>query len=223
MEDGFELEIKNRKNLVVLFGGVNMRIGLPVFEFRGIMSRYDFDKVFIRDLNQAWYHKGVDSQINSLSALIEQLEGLIKEGNYDKVIFIGNSMGGYAAIMLGYLMKINHVIAFSPQTFIAPLKRVLHLDFRWPILLGRLHIRSFFNQKYDLLNVLRNHVPTTFIVYYSKQHRLDRLHSVRLKKSKCDMELHAIDSKGHGLVRVMRDIGELKLVLDKYLLINEKP
>ena len=44
---------------------------------------------------------------------------------------MGNSAGGYAAILFGLLLKVDKVVAFSPQTFFGPFKNLINRDFRW--------------------------------------------------------------------------------------------
>ena len=43
---------------------------------------------------------------------------LICESNAKKVVFLGNSAGGYAAILFGVLLQVDSVYAFSPPTLL---------------------------------------------------------------------------------------------------------
>jgi esterase/lipase len=56
------------------------------------------------------------------------LEGIIKINKYDNICFIGNSMGGYAAILFGTLLNIDNIISFAPQTFIDKFNLFLYFD-----------------------------------------------------------------------------------------------
>src|SRR5690554_3011391 len=115
-KDGFLIEKKGYKHLVVIFGGINQGIGIPVFEFFNILNEKSLDKVFVRDFNQMWYLNGVDSHVDTFEKLFLKLKRVIK--GYEKVSFVGNSMGGYAAVLFGVLLNVNECVVFSPQTFI---------------------------------------------------------------------------------------------------------
>ena len=125
---GVLINNNGNSDVIVTFGGINQGIGIPVFEFFNILSDSKFDKIFIRDFNQMWYLKGIDEEISSFNNLLDYLRSLIKD--YDRVIFLGNSMGGYAAILFGILLDVDKVISFSPQTFIGKFNRFIHFDNR---------------------------------------------------------------------------------------------
>ncbi len=67
-------------------------------------------------------HLGVMAHVSDWyrdAGLIERFERLVRDGffdGYDRVVFAGVSMGGYAAIAFGSLVKDAHVIAINPQT-----------------------------------------------------------------------------------------------------------
>lgn len=101
--------INGNKILIVCFGGMVSRFGgIIPFEFLNYLSSVYLnicDLCFFIDEYQCWYHKGIND--------------IIKNGNYEKVLFMGVSAGGYAAILFGSLCNnINNVISFIPQTII---------------------------------------------------------------------------------------------------------
>lgn len=68
--------------------------------------------IFVRDVLKQWYLNGINSTVNSIESLCELLRSL----TYGKrIICIGASAGGYAAILLGCLLNAEKVIAFNPQ------------------------------------------------------------------------------------------------------------
>ncbi|MEQ8925264.1 MAG: alpha/beta hydrolase [Fulvivirga sp.] len=207
--------------LLVSFGGIRQGLGIPVFEFFNSLSTVDCDKLFIRDFNQAWYHQGVDSRYSSIDALKDYLAQLIKENEYARVCFIGNSMGGYAAILLGAMLNVNVVLAFAPQTFINKLKRLLHWDHRWPREMKGLHFDKNKNPElFDLKKVLKSiDFKTEIKVYYSNQYRLDKVHAKQLKNFK-QVELIGMQEGDHEIVRVLRDSGKLLSIISSSLQSN---
>ncbi len=213
-DSGILMSLENKPNLLVSFGGIRQGIGIPTFEFFNSLSDINCDKVFIRDFNQAWYQLGVDDEINSWNELKNILEKLIEDNKYKNVLFLGNSMGGYAAMMFGTMLQVNQVVAFAPQTFINKSKRLLHLDFRWEKQIRSVHQSA--KKSGFILNLkshLKNLKSSTLIdIYFSDIHRLDRIHANQLSKSK-NVTLHPLKEGGHAVVKGLRDSGALKKII----------
>ena len=76
------------------------------------MIRNGFAQLHLQSLNNDWY-------INSETQALERtLHGIC--GNYDRVVAMGFSMGGYAALRLSEALRLDHVLAISPQFTIEP-------------------------------------------------------------------------------------------------------
>ncbi len=212
--NGCLADFNGHKNLLVSFGGISQGLGIPVFEFFNSISDIQCDKIYFRDYNQAWYQKGVDSEFNHLDDIIKYLKIKITNNNYDKVCFLGNSMGGYAAILFGSILNIDTVISFAPQTFINRFNRRLYSDKRWSLQINEIY--TFKNKRkeyFDLKKHLKNNLDRTQInIYYSPKHKLDKKHAERLKKEK-NVILHPIEEGGHFIVKHMRNNGELKSLI----------
>jgi hypothetical protein len=117
-----ELKIINgNKNIIICFGGMALSFGgiLP-FEFLNYLSavyKNSCDLVFFIDNHQIWYHKGLKDITTNIDETVVYINNIIKD--YSKVIFMGISAGGYAAILFGSLCNnINNVISFIPQTIL---------------------------------------------------------------------------------------------------------
>ena len=72
----------------------------------------EYKHIFLRDIYKQWYLKGINSQINSPRKLIEWLRS---ETDGFKIITIGSSAGGYAAILYGSMLNAQKAIVFNPQ------------------------------------------------------------------------------------------------------------
>ena len=117
--------------LLVAFGGISMGIGIPVFEFRRVTSSLPTKLAFVRDPSQAWYHgdlPGIGGGIEKVTATIKRLK---QETGVRRLVCIGNSMGGYASLVIGSLAEADKVIAFAPQTFLSFWLQIIHFDHRW--------------------------------------------------------------------------------------------
>jgi hypothetical protein len=115
--------IHGNKRLIVCFGGKALLFGgiLP-FEFLNYLSSVYVDTcdlIFYIDKDQCWYHNGIKHISNNIDDTVLYLNNIVKNGNYEKVIFMGTSAGGYAAILFGSLCNnIDYVISFIPQTIL---------------------------------------------------------------------------------------------------------
>ncbi|SHI59179.1 Glycosyl transferase family 2 [Shimia gijangensis] len=75
---------------------------------------------FARDINVS--HLGIMANVGDWYRdpdLIDRMQTLVDDGffdGYDRVIFAGVSMGGFAAITFGSLVKSAHVVAINPQS-----------------------------------------------------------------------------------------------------------
>jgi hypothetical protein len=108
---------ESKTNLFVTFGGLAMSMdGIPPFEFCNILNKIlpQYDKYFYIDKKQTWYHKGMEGISKNIPETVEYLREKIS--GYDKVYFIGNSSGGYAALLFGSLLGVDKILAFQPQT-----------------------------------------------------------------------------------------------------------
>jgi hypothetical protein len=118
-----ELLIINKKRfLIVCFGGMALQMGgIPPFEFLKYLSHVysnDCDLIFYVDRYQCCYHRGIQGISNNIDETVIYLNQKISQNNYDKVIFMGTSAGGYAAILFGSLCNVNNVISFIPKTIL---------------------------------------------------------------------------------------------------------
>ncbi len=103
--------------LVVALAGVGkVRNATPPPEFLGTASGAGANHVlFVTDASRSWLNgPGVAEHIIAL------IEDYRVEHGIDEVVLLGNSMGGFAALMLAEIMEVDTVIALSPQFSMNP-------------------------------------------------------------------------------------------------------
>ena len=114
-----EISHANADTIIISFGGCKSKLG-GILPFECLRSLQDWfprvDLKFIIDKNFAHYHKGIDGVSTNIDDTINFIRNKIL--GYKKVIFVGISAGGYAAILFGSLLNVNHVVAFVPQTIL---------------------------------------------------------------------------------------------------------
>lgn len=68
--------------------------------------------IFVRDIFRQWYLEGINKDLNSTDKVKDFLES---ETRGTKIITIGVSSGGYAAVLFGILLNAEHILTFSGQ------------------------------------------------------------------------------------------------------------
>jgi hypothetical protein len=206
--------IPGSSKLYFIFGGVAAEMAMPPFEFYASARIIEENKVFLRDFSQAWYQNGLPGVGSDLYAIRDFIQGKIAELKPEEVFFVGNSMGGYAAILFAALVGRGTAIAFAPQTFVSPLKRLRHRDRRWSKQIAGMYLRTAFKAHiWDLkacLKPLQN--ETRIEIFVSEDDPLDYLHALRLRGLE-GVQIHECPVGGHTLVKQLRDEGKLPAIL----------
>lgn len=200
--------------LILVFGGIKGAMGMPTFEFYKSTSILNQHRIFFRDLSQHWYHSGLAGITQDIDQTKDYIHATIDRIKPAETIFVGNSMGGYAAILFSTLLNMGRVVAFSPQTFIGPVKKIKAGDFRWKSATLSTYLHALSRPRYfdlsELLEKSRQENPVD--LYVSSFDRLDMLHADNLAKFS-NVRLHKHALGGHNLVRHLRDNGLLREIL----------
>lgn len=114
------------RRLVVVFTGAQEGFGgQPLDEFAGSASDKGDNKVlFVTDRLASWY-----AAPGLWQRIVHLIKGLCRDEGVEEVVTLGNSMGGYGAILLPRDVPVRRAIAFSPQLTVDP---KLSGDTRWP-------------------------------------------------------------------------------------------
>lgn len=232
----FEKNIKNpiaplavdfdtsRNVLLVCFSGLAGKLGLPIFEFNRLTGKMDgVNKIYLRDAQKLWYHRGVQGVGKNIPSVVEFLKKYTLHPATRRIVVLGNSGGAYAALLFGHLLSADEVHAFSPKTIISPLKRLLLHDLpRREPARGLWELFWFGERKYfDLKYVFSNSTGqyNNFHIYYSARNQIDYFHAARMG-TLAGIQLHAYPHDEHNLIKHLRQSGELVKIIEKALQIN---
>jgi hypothetical protein len=105
--------------------------------------------IFLRDIRKQWYLGGVNEYLDTPSKLLEFLKS---ETSGYRVITVGSSAGGYAALLFGSLLKCESVYAFNAQLNLKVIMKNSN-PFVDPILFDRVNDISWVNY-FDLSNFI---------------------------------------------------------------------
>ena len=122
--------------LVISFGFVDWK-QLPNFDFFGRMKKFEtranlpLNRLLVRDIQSQWYHRGVPGLGAHVDEVAESLRGLVRSIRPGPVWTIGQSMGGYAAILFGMLLEAERIVAFGPLSHLDPDEATCYGDRRF--------------------------------------------------------------------------------------------
>ncbi|WP_244178010.1 hypothetical protein [Gluconobacter albidus] len=102
---------KKSRSIIIWFGG----LGEP-FLSEKLSDFTGMDCLSLLDINSNWYENGISDKFNSRKKMIKYFNSLKDYKNYEKMIFCGQSSGGYNALYFFYYAKGDLSIVFAPQT-----------------------------------------------------------------------------------------------------------
>ncbi|MEM5776683.1 MAG: alpha/beta hydrolase [Anaerolineaceae bacterium] len=206
--------IPGSKNLFILFGGIDERMGMPRFEFYQSSSILNENRLFFRDPYQCWYQNGLPGIGKNVYQVSAFIRGRIHALKPDRVVFVGYSMGGYAAIMFAVLTGVGEAIVFSPRTSLHPLQILQSRDPRHKKQVLKTYLYSLFKPKvWDLKRLIRrSSYQPAISLYVAKNHSLDYFYAKRLDGLP-NVNMIALENERHDVVKFFRDEGRLAEIL----------
>lgn len=185
------------------------------FQFKATLANLDVNIIYLRDLKHNWYVNGVVGVGDDVEGVAGFLRARLKELGTSKVITMGASAGGFAAILYGSLLGVHRIIAFSPQTFMDRFHRTIYYDYRWKDRFQQIYAGNRSNRPFlDLKRIVRNYKGKVAL-FYDKKHRLDNIHARRIKGR--NIECFPSAGGGHNLVKELRSVGKLEEYLEEVI------
>lgn len=205
-------DFNQSSHLIIAFSGYAQD-----FEWFGNIRKYEteykFSKFWLRDLAKAYWHgklPGIECGVIPLSCFIKEK---IKESNAKKVMMIGLSMGGYAAILFGCLCNVDLVLSFSGQTHLPENRRKKYkLYERWKnieIDENNIDLKILFNN-YNYNN------KTEYKLFYGEGYKPDIGYAKRLSGCR-GVELIPVNSNKHNSVSAAKNQGFVDLYIKEFL------
>lgn len=217
-EDNYMFEDNNSNTLLITFAGMGVKGSVPTFIFHNFLKCYSIiDKLFLRDMKCQYYVSGLKNQTSSLQETIDFIKRKISSKKYDKIIALGCSAGGFAAILFGQLLNFTKIIAFAPQTVLNERKETLIGDtynaYSTCISLRkRLPNDEFYHSCLDLKNLQPFNVPVVIHYSASGNKGVDKKHALYLDDEKCETFEHP--GSDHMIALTLRNHGKLKKIID---------
>jgi pimeloyl-ACP methyl ester carboxylesterase len=207
------------QTLLIAFGGLRGRMGVLPFEFFRATGRLHVKRLFVRDLRQAWYHRGMPEHGTTLMDVARALEAVLARQRVERLVVAGNSAGGYAALVFGTLLGADTALCFAPQTTLDLDDLAAIGDDRWDEYLRPLAAGRALDPNWvDLARALppARRADTRYRVFFDDSLAVDRAHAERLSGLE-GARLYRFGGGRHHLVTSLRDSGVLQRLLQDEL------
>ncbi len=205
----YALQIKEPKNrpLLISFGAMAEE---PLFSFRGVTDElYDIQKVFIRDTALLYYQAGLPPITNSILETVTYLKNLITEMSPSRTVFIGQSVGGFAAILYGTYLNVDVVHAISPLTDLSKPEYIFSKHIHAKM------IESYPNDHFQLSRLLEDlSYETSINLHFDESYEFDKMHAEFIEKNKNVIHQKYPFGK-HNLAMELRAKGKLLEIIEQ--------
>jgi pimeloyl-ACP methyl ester carboxylesterase len=169
----------NPSILIAVFSGARGFWGSRRFEFAHTTDSLNYSRILCRDPYGVWYHDGIGGEVQGIRRLVDCMRDHIEKLAPETMLFVGNSVGGYAAMLFGHLLGADAVHAFAPQTCLLPdyVKKHRRLDRQEKV---EAYDRLWASREaewdwFDLNAVLEHHNGrTTYFVHHCEDSESDR-------------------------------------------------
>lgn len=182
---------------VVVFAGMATALGKRTpMEFVGLAAGQGGPVLFISDLRRSWYsYPGLKEKIQ------RAVTGFCAQHGVAELCTIGNSMGGYGAILFaGLLPNVRHVAAFAPQVLLtAPVLAMPQWEDSRPFITS---------------DVVEDLVPgmlssaVHYTIVYGDQDLDDQIHTAHLPKA-ANIDMLVLPGCDHKVARWLKSKGVL--------------
>ena len=168
------------ERLLITFGGLGNPDSKPSFDFWRSTDSFPASKLYLRDHHRSWYMTGILGLGDVDEAVIATRE-LITQLGTPRVVTLGQSMGGFGALVFGALVGAHAAVAIVPQTTVRLSQRVAMRDRRWARELWRAERMELPAAVYrDSLPLIAKATATRCLLHIDGSISGDRAHCKRL-------------------------------------------
>lgn len=211
--------------LLVIFSGhfpeaVELGYDVP-FEFKRFLGRHPLrvHALFIRDPSMSWYLKGVDGLGDSVTEVADFIAREREQLGAKRLFTLGSSMGGYAALLFGHLLKADVALAFGPQVYLDQATRrelkVPGYSYESSLVHVEQMARSKGIDKYlKLTNLLPLSIGKAHI--HLGQNESGDINQARGFNDQPNIQFVVWPGGNHMVVKALRDEGKLQSILQRH-------
>jgi hypothetical protein len=178
---------------------------MPYYMKNTFQENKNYNYIFVKDELQIWYTLNCDYIVDRLK------QEIAKFSQKPRIICLGQSAGGYAALLFGNLLNADKIIAISPQ-----IKCFTDFSNKYRIkMFKKFEINQF---KYINLNVFQNFKIKTIIIYGNRSIRdINQINF--LNKNDDNLQIIEINTDIHNVCAFLGKEKFIDLIIDE---INKK-
>lgn len=205
---------ENSKTLLVSFAAIKGPAEAPAFAFGDVARNLQATKLFFVDPHEVSYQMGIPDVGTDFWEIAEYIKDIQKQEGPQHTIVIGNSSGGFAAMVVGTILGADMIHVFNPTTLLSSEDLVHNKG-----LFRRLQqIEGRNRSTYDLADFLRREMlpATKAFVYCSDRNEIDGRRNLLLKDV-TGVRLVGYPYPEHDLARYLARQGTITRILEASL------
>jgi hypothetical protein len=101
---------------VLVFTALNDSLSIPLTIFDRYLAALDVSAIYLKDFSRSFYLRGIASLGATCDETVAKLRKLCEETGARRLICVGASSGGFAAIRFGVALGAERVLGFAAQT-----------------------------------------------------------------------------------------------------------
>jgi len=195
---------KHERTTLMVFGGMACSVGMPPKEFFNSLPENNLNIIFVKDFLQCWYQRGLVGKSVDIGTTTKYLESIIPKET-ERLVCLGTSAGGYAAIRFGVDLGAARIITFSPQTKIS--HRVFN---RFKSLDSRIDDINLNGSDLDLNEFLSCKKNRNIELYYGVENKTDVIEALHIKEY---IKSRPLKTSTHNVAAYLKERGLLKDIL----------
>lgn len=164
------------------------------YEWYGSRIEKGAKHIFIRDIQKQWYLQGINNELNTIDKIISFLRS---ETEGYKIIMLGSSAGGYAAVLIGSILNADKILTFNGQFQLLDLLETSSeaVD---PIVFRRQN-DSDYNKYYSLKKYMKN--PNSIFYFLSNKSSWDLFNKGHIEEMGVNIISYKTDNHGIPFVK----------------------
>ena len=168
----------------------------PYYMYRTLSDDTENNYLFVRDPYNTWY-------LNIVEPILYTIKQIISILNDPEVICLGQSAGGYAAILFGSLLKCSKIVSITPQivaftSYLTDYRKEMYKKY------------ELYNFAYRDLSTLQPFTPQITIITSTNINDLQQLRRLNLKDPQITLKI--INTPDHNLIPAIGKDRFIKLV-----------
>ena len=200
--------------LVIAFTGFSHKLSMPPSQFFQETGLEKHMRVIVIDTTRHMCLNGVSPKVSTFDALHDELRHIIDQQTPERIITTGTSAGGFPALLFGHLLRVNHVVAFSPFTFI---NRENYIKYGRPIDRATAELEENFKKipehvyaYHDLGQVLSSsNGVTNYDIHVSRRNEWDCIRAYHMEGCP-NVKIQPHPYRVHATARALQKDGKLK-------------